>query len=273
MRVEWDSLLLSQRFSVADGYVKYLEKRVKRAIELGEMRLAGDLSEFDTSLLRDVYAERAILRLRLTMRSQVISAAQDIVRELTIFADLIDEAPDLSSEEREDQIRSGVDRIGRTFKTVVDLTGDDLRGRQWFGDDVEDPQLSTQGRVFFGCRMEFPTSVDMTTHEVSIAFQPSGAVPTDSAVWHPAGWDSDAVPPVHRAEVLVGRSPGVALSRGSYDAFVKVSHSPELPVFGPFPLTIVDSWDSSVPAGTSRKWSISLSRSHQKPSDPDVRSH
>lgn len=69
---------------------------------------------------------------------------------------------------------------------------------------------------------------DPSSSTVAMAFLTPGITPT-SGDWHTGSWDTDpAGSPI--AQVLVGPAGTLTLSRGVYQAWVKVTDSPEVPV-------------------------------------------
>lgn len=98
--------------------------------------------------------------------------------------------------------------------------------------------ISSQGKIYFQCPVVNRTT-DPTGDVVAIAFLEPGATPVTGTSWNSGSWASSSTAPTYLAQVLVGLSPAVVLALGSYDAWVRITDSPEAPVLGPYPVTIV----------------------------------
>lgn len=73
---------------------------------------------------------------------------------------------------------------------------------------------------------------DPTADAVYFAFKSDGTTPT-SGDFTVGSWETDATlsPPTYYARTLVGPvSPGLALPRGSYLVWLKITDNPEVPV-------------------------------------------
>lgn len=98
--------------------------------------------------------------------------------------------------------------------------------------------ISSQGRIFFQCPV-VNQEADPTLDVVAIAFLSPDSWPDGTETWNVGSWDTEnSNSPVYLAQVLVGLSPAVVLAKGDYDAFVRVTDSPESPVLGPYRLTV-----------------------------------
>ena len=75
------------------------------------------------------------------------------------------------------------------------------------------------------------TTPNISTDTVQMAF-PVASVQPAGGDWKAATWETDATgdPPRYLARCLVGPAGTVTLAAGLYDVWVKVTHSPELPV-------------------------------------------
>ncbi len=67
-----------------------------------------------------------------------------------------------------------------------------------------------------------------TGDAAAIAFTPEETKPA-AGDWHPATWDTTP-PNTYRAQILVGPSGGVTPGVGLWDAWVKITDNPEIPV-------------------------------------------
>jgi hypothetical protein len=74
-------------------------------------------------------------------------------------------------------------------------------------------------------------TVNPTSDTVQMAFITPGTTPV-AGDWKAASWDVDAsvVPTRYRPQCLVGPGGTVTLAAGRYETWVKVTHSPEIPV-------------------------------------------
>jgi hypothetical protein len=77
--------------------------------------------------------------------------------------------------------------------------------------------------------------VNPTGDTVQMAFTHGGALPGVSD-WHTASWETAGT--VHYAQCLVGPSGGVVLAPGTWNVWLKVTDSPEVPVRSPAQLQI-----------------------------------
>jgi len=97
--------------------------------------------------------------------------------------------------------------------------------------------ISSQGLIYFQCPV-LNRETDPTSDAVAVAFLARGSMPVGTESWTTGSWDTSATGPTYKAQVLVGVSPGVVLDPGDYDAFVKITDSPEVPILGPYQLTV-----------------------------------
>ena len=91
--------------------------------------------------------------------------------------------------------------------------------------------VSSLSRVYVRCRIALDrdgAAVDPTSPAlpVEMAFPLAGVTP---ATWYAAAWEADGRGG-WRSRVLVGPSGAVALGAGTYDAWVRVTSTPEVPV-------------------------------------------
>jgi hypothetical protein len=70
--------------------------------------------------------------------------------------------------------------------------------------------------------------VNPTADVVALAFTTVGTDPV-TGNWHTGSWDTDPATYTYRAQLLVGPT-GLVLARGTYQVWVKVTDSPEVPV-------------------------------------------
>jgi hypothetical protein len=84
-----------------------------------------------------------------------------------------------------------------------------------------------------------PTTYNPTSDAVQFAFTPQTYPETSpsSPYWVTGSW-STYPGPAYWAQALVGPSGGTALSVGTYQVWVKITDSPEVPVLQPCLLTI-----------------------------------
>ncbi len=80
------------------------------------------------------------------------------------------------------------------------------------------------------------TWINPTADVTQMAFLPIGSTPGTSD-WHTGSWDTTPSG-AYVAQVLVGPTGGVALTRGTYAVWVKVVDNPEIPVAQTGTLTI-----------------------------------
>lgn len=73
--------------------------------------------------------------------------------------------------------------------------------------------------------------VNPTSDTVAMAFKQADAEPSGGD-WKTASWETDSTqtPAVYYARCLVGPSGTVTLADGSWDVWIKVTDSPEIPV-------------------------------------------
>lgn len=71
-------------------------------------------------------------------------------------------------------------------------------------------------------------AVNPTGDTVQLAFTTIGATPT-TGDWHTGSWDIAPGNNTYLAQVLVGPA-GVAIAKGTYQVWVKVTDNPEIPV-------------------------------------------
>lgn len=94
-------------------------------------------------------------------------------------------------------------------------------------------RISSLSKEYVGIVVDAEASglaVDPTGDVVEMAFPLTGVDPV-SGDWKAAAWDTDAstTPPTYIAQCLVGPGGTIALAKGTYDIWVKVTDSPEIP--------------------------------------------
>lgn len=75
--------------------------------------------------------------------------------------------------------------------------------------------------------------IDPTPFPVEFAFLPQDEIPAVSTIWYAAEWFTevrDFLPNIYKAKVLIGPSGQVALTAGSWDVWVRVTHTLETPI-------------------------------------------
>ena len=83
-----------------------------------------------------------------------------------------------------------------------------------------------------------PAGYDPTGDAVQFAFPPLTYPPTSPVTWFTGSWVTFPGP-VYWAQCLVGPANGGApLAQGQYQAWVKITDNPEIPVLQPFVLEI-----------------------------------
>lgn len=108
---------------------------------------------------------------------------------------------------------------------------------------ISQPQTSTQYVQQQVTALLNGAAYDPSGLPVAVAFVP---VPTygpppdpTSAQWNTASWETDANPVTYWASILVGPlNGGVSLTAGSYQMFVKITGSPEVPVIAGWTLAV-----------------------------------
>jgi hypothetical protein len=80
---------------------------------------------------------------------------------------------------------------------------------------------------------------DPTGGTVQMAFPAVGVDPV-SGDWKTASWETDPTPtpPAYYARCLVGPAGTVALAAGTYDTWVKVTATPEIPILPAGPMKV-----------------------------------
>lgn len=81
---------------------------------------------------------------------------------------------------------------------------------------------------------------DPTADAVKLAFMVGSTAPT-SGDWQTGSWETDATttPTTYYARCLVGPGGTITLTAGTYEVWVQVTDSPEVPVLQAGPLTVV----------------------------------
>lgn len=83
-----------------------------------------------------------------------------------------------------------------------------------------------------------PVAYDPTSDVVQFAFTPSSYPSVSPSVWSAGSWVTFPGP-AYYVQCLVGpANSGVSLAIGSYQAWVKITDNPEVPVLTPFILEI-----------------------------------
>lgn len=75
--------------------------------------------------------------------------------------------------------------------------------------------------------------IDPTPFPVDFAFLPQDESPSVSTVWYTGEWFTDTqpyLPEIYMAKVLIGPGGQVALTAGSWDVYVRVTHTVEQPI-------------------------------------------
>jgi hypothetical protein len=102
---------------------------------------------------------------------------------------------------------------------------------------IQQSVLSTQYlRVLI--TLQTPDTYDPTGDTVQWAFTPATYPMTSPVTWYTGSW-ATFPGPAYYAQVLVGpANDGISLAIGLYQAWVKITDDPEVPVLVPFDLQI-----------------------------------
>lgn len=76
-------------------------------------------------------------------------------------------------------------------------------------------------------------TIDPTAFPVEFAFLLQDGIPAVDTIWYAGTWFTETqayLPDIYKAKVLIGPSGQVALTPGSWDVWVRVTHTVEQPI-------------------------------------------